>query len=88
MARRGASCLLIDAPRSDGGRFGSRAMASSPAELRSWYIQMEVDLRRSLDILETVPPRETGRIGFGGHSFGALFGGILPARRNGSLQAY
>ena len=77
MARRGASCLLIDAPWSDGGRFGSRAIASSPVELRSWYIQMAVDLRRSLDILETVPPRETGRIGFVGHSFGALFGGIL-----------
>ena len=77
LAGMGASCLLIDAPWSDGARFGSRAITSAPEELRSWYIRMAVDLRRSLDILETLCHIDTGRIGFVGHSFGALFGGIL-----------
>ena len=77
LAGMGAACLLIDAPWSDGARFGSRAMASTPEELRTWYVQIAVDLRRSLDLLENFPRVDNGRIGFVGHSFGALFGGIL-----------
>lgn len=77
LAGMGTCCLLIDAPWSDGARFGSRAMASAPEELRLWYIQMTVDIRRSFDILENFPRIDRDRIAFVGHSFGALFGGIL-----------
>lgn len=71
------TCLHIEAPWSDGARFGSRAMGSSPEDLRSWYIQIVIVLRRSLDLLETFPRIDKKRIGFVVHSFGALFGGIL-----------
>ncbi|MEI7857634.1 MAG: hypothetical protein WCH85_09045 [Methanomicrobiales archaeon] len=77
LAGMGAACLLIEPPWSDGARFGCRAMSSTPEELRTWYVQMAVDLRRSLDLLETFPRVDKDRIGFVGHSFGALFGGIL-----------
>jgi len=77
LAGKGASCLLINAPRSDGSRFASRVMVSSDEELRSWYIQMVVDFYRSVDLLTTSPQVDAHRIGYVGHSFGALFGGIL-----------
>ena len=77
LARRGASCLLIDAPWSDGARFANRAMVSSDEELRSWYIQMVVDFCRAVDLLTISSHIDAYRIGYVGHSFGALFGGIL-----------
>ena len=77
LAGGGVSCLLIDAPWSDGARFASRVMTLSDEELRSWYIRMVIDFCRSIDLLTTTPHVDAHRIGFVGHSFGALFGGIL-----------
>jgi len=77
LAGRGASCLLVDAPWSDSARFASRVMTLSDQELRSWYIRMVIDFCRSVDLLTTSSYVDAHRIGYVGHSFGALFGGIL-----------
>jgi len=77
LAGLGAACLLIDAPWADGAAFGRRAMSSSEVELRTWYIQIATDLRRSVDLLTRCPHVDPGRISYVGHSSGALFGGIL-----------
>ena len=48
-----------------------------PEHDRREHTQTAVDLRRALDLLTSRSEVDGDRIGYVGHSFGALFGGIL-----------
>jgi uncharacterized protein len=76
LAGIGAASLLIDAPWSDIAGFVKRVTAG-PEAVRDMFIQTAIDLRRGLDLLATRADVNLSRIGYVGHSFGALFGGLL-----------
>jgi eukaryotic-like serine/threonine-protein kinase len=44
-----------------------------------WVIKWVKDFRRSIDYLETRPDIDTSKLGFYGHSWGGIMGGIIPA---------
>lgn len=76
LAGMGAASLLIDAPWSDAAAFGKRAMAG-PEAVRDMIIETSIDLRRAVDLLSSMPAVDKSRIAYVGHSYGALFGGVL-----------
>jgi len=76
LARANAFCLLIDAPWAKGAEFGKRA-GGRPEDVRDWFIEIAIDLRRAVDLISSLPFVDINRIAYVGHSMGALFGGIL-----------
>ena len=78
MAKRGAVCIMIDAPywRPDVPPPGPNNKAEAE---RDYYIQMVVDLRRAVDVLVARKDVDLKRIGYVGHSLGATWGGPLGA---------
>ncbi len=86
LARAGAICLLIDAAWANGPEFGKRA-SGPPEEVRDWFIQIAIDLRRALDLFVSLGNVDRDRIAFVGHSIGALFGGILCGEDNERIKA-
>ncbi len=78
MAKRGAVCLMIDAPywRPEVPPPGPNNKAETE---RDYYIQMVVDLRRAVDVLLARQDVDPQRIGYVGHSLGATWGGPLAA---------
>ncbi len=76
LAKAEAICLLIDAPWANGVEFGRRA-SGRPQDVRDWFIEIAMDLRRSVDLISLQPGVDMNRIAYVGHSMGALFGGIL-----------
>ncbi len=77
LARWGAVSLLIDAPWTEkGGEAWGRTLAD-PENAVQEHIRTVVGLRRGLDLLEARPDVDPNRIGYVGHSFGALVGGVL-----------
>jgi len=76
LARANAVCLLIDAPWAKGSEFGKRA-SGRPEDVRDWFIEIAIDLRRAIDLIISLPDVDKNRIAYVGHSMGALFGGIL-----------
>ncbi|MDD2754621.1 MAG: alpha/beta fold hydrolase [Methanothrix sp.] len=76
LARTNAVCLLIDAPWAKGAEFGKRA-SGQPEDVRDWFIEIAIDLRRAVDLISSLPDVDKNRIAYVGHSMGALFGGIL-----------
>ena len=73
MAKRGAVCIMIDAPywRPDVPPPGPNNKAEAE---RDYYIQMVVDLRRAVDVLVARKDVDFKRIGYVGHSLGATWG--------------
>jgi cephalosporin-C deacetylase-like acetyl esterase len=76
LAKEKVTCLLIDAPWANGPEFGKRA-SGRPEDVRDWFIEIAIDLRRAIDLISSRPYVDINRIAFVGHSLGALFGGIL-----------
>jgi cephalosporin-C deacetylase-like acetyl esterase len=85
-APSGVVSLMIDAPyqRPDAREFAF--IADAPAE-RDMFIQLVVDLRRSVDVLLARPDVDPRRVAYVGHSLGATWGGPLAAveKRIGSF---
>lgn len=80
LARRGMASLLIEAPWSEPEVWGP-AMGEAEHDKEA-FTQLVIDLRREVDVIETragVPGKPTLYVG---HSYGALFGGILAAVEN------
>lgn len=75
IARQGAVCLLPDAPWARGEAWGRTL--GEPEHDRAAFIGWTVDLRRAVDFLVARSDTDAGRIGYIGHSLGALFGGVL-----------
>ena len=76
LAKMGAVSLLIDAPWAYP-EFGERAMKMTAADLRNMFVQTAMNIRRGLDLIQSRPDVDAKRIGYVGHSFGALLGGVL-----------
>lgn len=75
MARSGALALVVEAAWAQGQEWP--ALLAEPAVTQQDFIAIAGDLRRGLDLLLAQPEVDAGRIGYVGHSFGALFGGVL-----------
>lgn len=76
LAKMGAVSLLIDAPWAYP-EFGERALKMTAEELRNMFVQTAMDIRRGVDLIQSTPGVDAKRIGYVGHSFGALLGGVL-----------
>lgn len=76
LAKMGAVSLLIDAPWAYPD-FGERALKTTAEDMRSIFIQTAINIRRGVDLILSQPEVDAKRIGYVGHSFGALFGGVL-----------
>jgi hypothetical protein len=75
LAQQGAASLLVEAPWAQGEAWGKTM--GEPEHDRQEHIQTAIDLRRAIDFISIRPEVDTNRLGYVGHSFGALFGGIL-----------
>jgi uncharacterized protein len=76
-ARRGAVSLVIDAPWSDRGLEAWGRSLADPDAAVAEHIRTVIGLRRGIDLLVQSPDVDAGRVGYVGHSFGALAGGVL-----------
>jgi uncharacterized protein len=75
LAQQGAASLLIEAPWAQAEAW-SKTMGE-PEHDRQEHLQTALDLRRAVDLITARPEVDANRLGYVGHSFGALFGGIL-----------
>lgn len=75
LAKQGALGLLVEAPWARGEAWGRTL--GQPESDRGAFINIAIDLRRAVDLLISRPDVDANRIGYAGHSFGALFGGVL-----------
>lgn len=77
LAGMGAVSLLVDAPwAGDGAAAWGRALADPEGAVRE-HLQTVIGLRRGIDLLAARPDIDPDRIGFVGHSMGALIGAVL-----------
>jgi dienelactone hydrolase len=85
LARNGVVCLLIDGPLSSIR--GSRLDPFDLSKVRDAYIRTVIDLRRGVDVLESLPQVDPSRMAYVGHSYGATWGGVLAGLET-RLRAY
>jgi dienelactone hydrolase len=86
LARKGIASLAIDPP--DGRDPNVDIEAGGAAGWIKGNARYVVDLRRGLDLLETLPQIESRRIGYVGHSWGASPPGGLLAGVDQRIKAY
>jgi len=70
IAKRGASCLLIETMWSDPDFFLKRTQENDPQN----SIQQVVDIRRAMDFLLAQPSIDPERFAYVGHDFGGMYG--------------
>jgi len=87
LARMGAVSLLIDGLPSRPEPWQREGTLSELEAYRSIHIQTIMDLRGGVDLLISRPEVDAGRIGFVGHSYGAILGGVLTGVED-RIQAY
>lgn len=76
MAEAGAISLLVNPP-------GPPApSAKDPEGWRDFYVQSVIGLRRGIDVLAARADIDATRIGFVGHSFGAMMGAVATSSDN------
>ena len=75
LTRRGAASLVVEAPWAQAEAWGEKM--GEPEHDRQEHTKTAIDLLRAVDFLNSRSEVDASRIGFVGHSFGALFGGIL-----------
>lgn len=75
LARAGALSLVVEAPWAQGLAWGETL--ADPEYTQQEYVRIARDLRRAIDLVLAQPGIDARRIGYVGHSFGALFGGLL-----------
>lgn len=76
LAKMGAVSLLIDAPWAYP-EFGERAAKMTAEDMRHMFVQTAMNIHRGVDLIQSLPDVDTKRIGYVGHSLGALLGGVL-----------
>jgi dienelactone hydrolase len=77
LGHRGVAALLVEAPWARGESW-ARTLGA-PEHNREVYIAILRDLRRGVDFVASRPEVDPARIGYVGHSLGALCGGVLSA---------
>ena len=73
LAARGAVSLVVDDPFERNPQLNYQSIPTQNAAI----VQQIIDLRRSIDLLQSRPDVDPKRIGFAGLSFGAIQGAIL-----------
>lgn len=76
LAEMGAASLLLDSPFNPKPWGGEYPRADYPADIRTGIIRQVLDIRRGVDLLESLLQIDSSRIGYVGHSLGATFGGV------------
>jgi cephalosporin-C deacetylase-like acetyl esterase len=76
LARMGAASLLINAPWAYA-EFGEQALKMRAEDIRNIFVQATREIRRGVDLILAQGTVDENRIGYVGHSLGALLGGIL-----------
>lgn len=71
----GIASLLVVAPWADGEAF-ARSLGT-PEQNRDLFAGIVRDLRRAVDFVAEQPGTDAAQLGYVGHSFGALAGGVL-----------
>ncbi|MEN6341652.1 MAG: hypothetical protein ABFC89_03740 [Methanospirillum sp.] len=71
----GIASLLVEAPWAAGEAF-ARSLGT-PEQNRELFVGIVLDLRRALDFAVAQPGTDAIKLGYVGHSFGALVGGVL-----------
>jgi dienelactone hydrolase len=79
LAKRGATCVLVDAMWSTVTTAGTDWFdkVRSPVSDYAASIAQVIDLRRALDLLLAQPNVDPSRIAYVGHDFGAMYGAVL-----------
>lgn len=79
LAGKNLVSILIEAPRGNPQKFNKIALegVEQPEKYYNFLIKTAVDFRRALDLIMSLNDKNIKRVGFVGHSFGALFGEIL-----------
>jgi uncharacterized protein len=85
LAKKGAASLLVEAAWSAPEVWGPTM--GEPNHDKEEFRQLALDLRRAVDVIVTRPNVDTKRMGYIGHSYGALFGGVLAGVEK-RLQAF
>ncbi len=85
LAKKGAASLLVEAAWAAPEVWGPTM--GEPKHDKEEFRQLAIDLRRAVDVIETRPKVDSKRMGYVGHSYGALFGGILAGVEK-RLQAF
>jgi dienelactone hydrolase len=76
LAEQGVASLLLASPFVTYPYGGDEIREDYPGTAREGSIRQIMDIRRGIDLLETMPEVDASRIGYVGHSFGAVHGGI------------
>ena len=74
LTARGADCLLVDAMWAKPNWFETGRTTATDARDS---VDQVIDLRRSLDVLLTLPDVDPARVAYVGHDFGAMYGAVL-----------
>ncbi len=77
LAGMGVVSLSMDAPHVRPHHW--RSQDQTPEAALTAHIQLIIDMRRGIDLLQDRPDVDQARIGYVGHSLGATKGGILAA---------
>jgi hypothetical protein len=77
LAGLGVVSLLLDSPFVPRPFGGDQVREDYPGTEREGSIRQVIDILRGLDLLETLPLVDASRIGYIGHSLGAVHGGIV-----------
>lgn len=79
LAGKNVVSILIETPWANPDEFIKIAMEciEQPKKYYDFLIKTAIDLRRAVDLMMSLNDKNIKRVGFVGHSFGALFGGIL-----------
>lgn len=86
LAKMGAVSLLINAPWAYP-EFGERAAKMTAEDMRHMFVQTAMAIRRGADMILSLPEVDSKRIGYVGHSLGALLGGVLSGMEK-RIRAY
>jgi len=78
LARAGAISLILEAPGFAPGKWKPEEERSA-TEFRDYYAEIAICYRRAIDYLQSLKTVDPARIGFVGHSYGAIMGGALVA---------
>ena len=87
LAEMGVASLLLDSPFNPRPWGGEYPRADYPADIRTGIIRQVLDIRRGVDLLESLPQIDSSRLGYVGHSLGATFRGVA-ARVEDRIRAY
>lgn len=76
LAKAGAVSLLVDAPHNRPG-WQPFMFGIDPDKERDFFVQVVVELRRAVDVLDSLAFVDSARLAYVGHSLGATVGGAL-----------